>query len=274
MEKLIEGLKELGFNGYEAKTYISLLKKFPATGYEVSKIANIPQSRAYDTLKILVQKQVVTEAGSKPVLYTPVKPSELTKRIKQKINMNIDYLNKYLPKVKNDYIEPVLTVHGGDEVQSKLTEIIKNAKKEIYIELWAQEYKMIEKELMDAYNRNVELKIVGYDRLQSPFGLMYEHPHAKKLEKYFDGRVIVAAIDDKEGMFGKISSLSANGNVDCIWTKNSNIVLLIKELVIHDMFILDIQRNLPEALIYKYGSGLKRLYDKILGTDNIYVSQL
>ena len=53
MADLVEKLKEIGFNSYEAKVYIALLKKYPATGYEVSKLANIPQSRTYDTLKVL-----------------------------------------------------------------------------------------------------------------------------------------------------------------------------------------------------------------------------
>ena len=59
MEKLIENLKELGLNTYESKVYIALLKKYPATGYEISKLANIPQSRTYDTLKVLEQKKIV-----------------------------------------------------------------------------------------------------------------------------------------------------------------------------------------------------------------------
>ena len=56
MAELIEKLKEIGLNTYEAKVYVALLKKYPATGYEVSKLANIPQSRTYDTLKVLEEK--------------------------------------------------------------------------------------------------------------------------------------------------------------------------------------------------------------------------
>ena len=44
MDEVIEKLKELGFNEYQSKVYIALLKKFPATGYEISKLANIPIS--------------------------------------------------------------------------------------------------------------------------------------------------------------------------------------------------------------------------------------
>ena len=92
MDKLIENLKEVGLNTYEAKVYLALLKKFPATGYEVSKLADIPQSRTYDTLKILTNKQIVTATTDKPVMYSPIKPKELTKRYKRKISAGSGYL--------------------------------------------------------------------------------------------------------------------------------------------------------------------------------------
>ena len=53
MDEIIERLKEIGLNEYQSKVYVALLKKYPATGYEISKLANIPQSRTYDTLKSL-----------------------------------------------------------------------------------------------------------------------------------------------------------------------------------------------------------------------------
>ena len=98
MADIVERLKEIGLNSYEAKVYIALLKKYPATGYEVSKLANIPQSRTYDTLKALEQKHIVVTTGKKPVEYTPIKPSELTKQYKRKMTSTIDFLEKIYPK--------------------------------------------------------------------------------------------------------------------------------------------------------------------------------
>ena len=85
MDEIIEKLKEIGLNEYQSKVYVALLKKFPATGYEVSKLANIPQSRTYDTLKNLETMHIVIPSNTKPVTYTPIKPKELTKRYKRKI---------------------------------------------------------------------------------------------------------------------------------------------------------------------------------------------
>ena len=93
MADLIEKLKEIGFNTYEAKVYIALLKKYPATGYEVAKLAGIPQSRTYDTLKVLEDKNIVIAANTKPITYTPIKPKQLTQKVQKKINSTINFLN-------------------------------------------------------------------------------------------------------------------------------------------------------------------------------------
>jgi len=269
MEKLIDNLKELGFNTYESKVYIALLKKYPATGYEVSKVANIPQSRTYDTLKVLEQKQVVIATNNKPAEYSPVNPKELTKRFKKKINSTIDYLEKHLPEVKEDYNEPVIPISGKDNIVERIIEAIRSAKNEIYLEIWAKDFKLFEEELLNAYDRNVEIRIVGYDNLKSNFGLIYEHPFSKNIEQLVDGRMIILTIDSSEGFIGRIHSLSSN-NVNILWTQNKDMLFLIKEFMIHDMYLLDIENNLLEEMKYTYGKGFKRLHDKILGSNNVY----
>ena len=94
MDEIIEKLKELGLNTYESKVYLALLKKYPSTGYEVSQIANVPQSRAYDTLKALEKQKIVVASNLKPITYTPIKPAELTQRFKRKVNSTLDFLDK------------------------------------------------------------------------------------------------------------------------------------------------------------------------------------
>lgn len=263
MDKIIENLKELGFNTYESKVYIALLKKYPATGYEISQIADVPQSRAYDTLKALEKEKIVVASNSKPVTYTPIKPSELTQRYKRKVNSTLEYLNKHLPDVKEDYMEPILSISGAANIREKAAEIVKNAKKEIYLEIWSQDFKFIESYLRDAYDRGVEVKIVGYDNFQSNFGLVFEHGSAKEIETSLGGRMMILAADNEEGLIANTGSQSEN--VNAIWTKNTGIVFLIKEFIVHDMYLLDVEKNLSEQMKIVYGKNLKGLRDKILG---------
>lgn len=272
MADLVEKLKEIGFNSYEAKVYIALLKKNPATGYEVAKLANIPQARTYDTLKILEQKNIIAAVNSKPVSYTPIKPKQLISGYKKKMDSTINYLEKHLPEVKEDYNEPVITVSGKQNIQNKVSEVIRNAKREIYMEVWSQDFKVFEQDLLDAYNRNVEIRIVGYDNFQSKFGLIFEHAFAKDIEMSLGGRMVIIAADDSEGIVGKISSFkNENPDTSILWTKNKGIVFIIKEFIVHDMYLIDVEENLVEQMKYIYGKGFKRLKDKVLGTNSLYM---
>lgn len=272
MADLIEKLKEIGFNSYEAKVYVALLKKHPATGYEVSKLANIPQARTYDTLKVLEEKSIVAATNTKPITYTPIKPKQLISSYQKKINSTINYLEKNLPNVKEDYNEPVVTVNGKQNIQDKVLEIIQNAKREIYLEIWSQDYKIFEQELLNAYNRNVEIRIVGYDNFTSRFGMVFEHAFAKDIEMSLGGRMIVLTVDDNEGLFGQISSFkNETTNLNVIWTKNKSIVFLMKEFIVHDMYLIDVEENLVEQMKYIYGKGFKRLKDKVLGSNATYM---
>lgn len=269
MDEVIESLKELGFNTYEAKVYLALLKKYPATGYEVSQIADVPQSRAYDTLRALEKDKIVVATNLKPVTYTPIKPTELTQRFKRKINSTLEYLDKNLPSVKDDYTEPILSIAGAANIREKIIEIIKNAKKEIYIEIWSQDFRIMEPYFLDAYNRGVEIKIVGYDNFKSNFGLIYEHGAAKEIESSLGGRMIILAADNEEGIIGNSSSTHIE-NIHVVWTKNKGVVFLIKEFIVHDMYLLDVEDNLSEQMKIVYGKNLKTLREKVLGTNSPY----
>lgn len=269
MTKLIDSLKEIGFNTYEAKVYLALLKKHPATGYEVSKLSEVPQARAYDTLNVLAQKGIVTATLEKPVRYIPIKPKELTQNYKKHINHNIDYLEKHLPEVKEEILEPIVPISNKTNMISKIIDSINSAKKSIYIELWAKDFKLFEQELLNAYNRNVEIRIISFEKIHTNFGLVYEHPFAKRIETSINGRLVALVTDDNEAIYGKLAS-NNNASTNIFHTKNSEIVFLVKEFITHDMMLLDIQSNFPKELMYTYGNGMKHLHDKIYGANNIY----
>lgn len=264
MDEIITKLKEIGLNEYQSKVYVALLKKYPATGYEISKIANIPQSRTYDTLKSLESLHIAISSGTNPVTYTPIKPKELTKRYKRKIDSAIDFLDKKLPDVKEEtYTEPILTVSGKTKILEKAIELIQSAKKNVYISIFAQDFKHLEQYLLDAYNRGLDVKIVKYDNFICNFGRTFVHLGIPLLEHYKIGKFIFLTVDNDEGLFG-ITDNQKNENPEVTWTKNPEIVFLIKAFMVHDMYLIDIGENFPEQLRYFYGAGLKKLRDKIL----------
>lgn len=257
MDMLVEKLKKFGFNSYESKVYIALLKKYPATGYEISQLANIPQSRAYDALKALEAENIVLSGKEKPQKYTPISPKELTQRLKRDTNSAIDYLEKKLPNVKENYNEPIHTICEYENALKKIKEIINNAKDSLFFELWSEDYKQLEPEIAKAYERGLDIKIVGYNDLDSIYANVYYHDHAKELERSFGSRIIYMLADNSETLFGKIQK-------QVVWSKNDEIALLVKEFIVHDMYLIDVYKNFPEQLKYFYGAGFKKLKDKVL----------
>jgi len=263
MEKLVDKLKELGFNSYEAKVYLALLKKYPATGYEIAQIADVPQSRAYDALKSLVSEGFVFSNKEKPQKYLPISPKELTRRYKRKVNSTVEYLEKNLPSVREDYNEPINTICGYDSIIEKLREVINNSKESMYCELWAEDYKQLENEIMNAYDRGVDIKIVGYDNLQTVFAQVYSHEGAKDLEYSFGSRLVFILSDNTESVWGRVEK-------QVVWTRHNDIAFLMKEFMVHDMYLLDVYQRFPEQLRYFYGAGFKKLKDKILDKKSTY----
>ena len=161
---------------------------------------------------------------------------------------------------------------GKELLGKRIKELIKNAKREIYLEIWSQDYSFFEQELLNAYNRNVEIRIVGYDNFQTRFGQVFEHAFAKDIELSLGGRMIILSIDENVGVVGKISSLNReSSDVSIIYTCNKSIVFIIKEFIVHDMYLIDVEENLVEQMKYIYGKGFKRLKDKVLGNNSTYL---
>ena len=263
MDDLLQHLKEFGFNTYESKVYLSLLKHHPATGYEVSKESGVPQARAYDTLKVLENKRIVVATGTKPVTYLPINPEELLKNCEKSYKASLNYLRENLPSLSSDFIEPVINIRGENAIEDCIRGIIQKAKKEIFIEIWNEDFIKFENDLKDAYKRGVDVKIVGYNNIKADFGLVYQHALGESIENSLGGRWVVLTIDNEEGVAGTISSVDKTPDIVC--TKNSGLVLIMKEVVVHDMFLLDVESTVGDALNKVYGKNLVALRDKILG---------
>src|SRR5690606_29367618 len=139
MDTMIEKLKSMGFNTYEAKVYLALLKQHPATGYEISKDSGVPQARAYDTLKALETNNVVVAVGGKPVTYIPVTPEELLDRWERDFKGSISYLRESLPRMGDEAVEPVINLRGDESIFKQALEMINAAERTIFLELWKED---------------------------------------------------------------------------------------------------------------------------------------
>lgn len=265
MDDLVAKLKDLGFNTYEAKVYLALLKHHPATGYEISKESGVPQARAYDTLKALENNKVVVAIGDKPTTYMPITPSELLDRWERSFKGSINYLREALPSMSGDMVEPVINIRGEESIFTHARDMIDNAKKTLFLELWKEDADRLSESLQAAVQRGVDLKIVGYDHLEFGFTEVYQHGLARTIENSLGGRWLILSADEKEGIVGNIPQ--GDRAPQAVYTRNPGIVLIIKELIVHDIFLLDVENNLQDQMEKVYGKNLMKLRQKILGDE-------
>ena len=273
MDELIEKLKALGFNSYEAKVYLALLKRHPATGYEVSKASGVPQARAYDTLKALEANRFVVGLGGKPATYSPISPEELLDRWERSFKGTVSHLREALPSLTDSSVDPMTNLHGEEPIFDHIRSTIQHTKQSLYLELWDEDAKHLQSELDAAAKRNVDIRIVSYGDVAVDKALIYPHGHQKEIVQALGGRWIVLTSDDEEGLlasfpeqseaFGR--SLKQVQQAHGVYTRNPGLVVMMKMLVVHDMFVLDIESNLRDEMKAVYGEGLLKLREKILG---------
>lgn len=262
-DNLIDKLKELGFNTYEAKVYLALLKQHPATGYEVSKESGVPQARAYDTLKALESANAVVAIGGKPVTYMPIRPDELLDRWEKSFQGSIDFLRQALPSIADETVEPVINMRGQESIFKYALDMINSAKRSIFMEFWKDDASVLHAALLAAKDRGVDVRLVGYDYCELEGLDVYQHGLACSIEQSLGGRWMILSVDDKEGLVGTVSQMDRPPQA--VVTRNPGIVLVIKELIVHDIFLLDIESNLQPELEKLYGKDMLRLRRKILG---------
>ncbi len=89
-EEAMDALKNIGLNLYERKLYAALLARGSATVGELSDMANVPRSRAYDVLESLAEKGFVVIQNTKPMRYVVVPPREAVERAKKKMREDLE----------------------------------------------------------------------------------------------------------------------------------------------------------------------------------------
>lgn len=274
LEELVGKLRQLGFNGNEAKVYLSLLSQHPATGYEVSQSSGVPQAKVYEILRSLETNQVVVAMGQKPATYVPISPEELLDRCERSFRNNVSHLREVLPAMSDGTVDPVINLRGDASLYRHALDMIGHATSTIYLEVWRQDMPHLKVALEAARARGVAVRIVGYGGVECEAAMVYRHGSGELIEASLGGRWIILAVDEAEGMVATVSSGNMSETETArpsprqshgVYTRNTGLVLIIQMLVVHDLFILDMENELGPELTARYGPGMLKLRQKILG---------
>jgi len=132
--RILVDLQKVGFSGHEARIYIALLEKHPATAYEVGKAAGLPHANVYRSLDTLVKKGAAQPVTLNPKRYVAVKPDVLLSAISKSTTSLCEDLTKDLSHwSKVEEIEHVWSLHGEQNTHSTIETMIAGAREYIWI---------------------------------------------------------------------------------------------------------------------------------------------
>jgi len=102
--KVMDALRGLGLNLYERRLWVALLARGTSTAGELSEIANVPRSRAYDVLQSLADKGFLIVQTAKPIRYVAIPPVEALERAKKKLEENLEETMQRITELKESHI--------------------------------------------------------------------------------------------------------------------------------------------------------------------------
>jgi len=260
-ENVLEILKNLHFTEYEAKAYLTLLEESPLTGYAVAKNSGVPRSRIYEVLDSLaIRGDILVSPGNTPQ-YTPVPAKDLIKSRRMKAEENFERAEKSLAEFERSAKdrENIWNITGCHDILEKVKACIASAKKRILLEVWKEEYEELELELKEASKRGVHVTIIAYGEILSDFAHVYLHYMGHDITEEYGGRWIVFSGDDSEVVAG-IVSLGKDSRA--AWTMHVGLVMPITEVMIHDLYLMEIMAKHKELLEESFGKNLVQLRRK------------
>ena len=251
---LVNKLTEFGFTQNESKAYLTLLKRHPSSGYEVSQYSGVPRSAIYDILHKLELGGIVYAEGKKPVQYIPISPDQLTTNLASRFEHNINELKEGLNELNQPLKrESTWNLKGYSAMIDQARSMIDNAKESVFISLWAREYAELRMQISHSKKRNLDVSCFSFTRLQDTDDHIFSYNINEEQLRNIWRRQMVLVVDKKSAILGGAEMTREN---QCICTDNSAIVDTCLNYLILDYTLFSSRKNIDvEKEIKKMMTG-------------------
>jgi len=245
--KVLDTLKGIGLNLYERKLWVALLARGTSTAGELSEIANVPRSRAYDVLQSLADKGFVVVQPAKPIKYVAVEPKEALERAKKKLEENftetIERINgfqkspvmKELTTIFSQGLKLVVpeditgSLKGKYSVLQQMDTMFRGANKTINIVTTPDGLKELHSNHLDALKKakergvNIKIATTGSEKTSDAIktlGGLADIRSIDSKEAAIAGRFTV--VDGKQFVFGLTDSKVHSTQDMAVWSKSQH----------------------------------------------------
>ncbi|MDE2369267.1 MAG: TrmB family transcriptional regulator [Burkholderiales bacterium] len=266
-----EALQQLGFTGYEAKVYLSLLREFPATAYEISKRAGLPRANVYNALATLEKKLAVQPVNENPVRYVPVEPRQLLDRIQRETANRCDSLAEQLIATKAvEATEFVWTLSGNAHIHAKMDDLIEQAKVHVWIKAAHHLLRPHIEPLRQAARRGARILIILFgspaDLVEYDFGgqvKVYLHESSGAAVGLSDWLVTMTR-DFEEAMTATTGPKGYG-----VFTRSRPVVNMAESLIRHEIYVAEIFAHFGKQLESRFGPALYSLRHQYLPAEQV-----
>ena len=253
---IITKLQQIGFSEYEAKTYIALLKDYPATGYQISKNSGVPRSMVYEVLSRLHSRGAVLETfEGRATYYRPLPPDVLLNQHQSEIQNLLSSLRPALTEVfDNQNDSRVWSIVGLQAIFAYCKQMLQAVDSEVYVVLNDQSLSSLNQPLEQLIKRNIIPNILATGSQKVLFGnVMYHPPLESEIQGLTD--TLLVLIDNKEVLVANISN-----EPRATITTNANLILIAKQFVWMEFFTQRIYSQIGEELLAKLNPQDKEIF--------------
>ena len=235
MNDIILKLEQLGFSSYEAKAYYALIRKYPANGYEISKIGKIPSAKIYETLNRLKMKGAIIASDTETGKYYPVPSEILLAKLKQEFTSMIKNLETQLKQTEPlPDIDLTLNFSGYETFIEKALSVINNTNKSLLVSIWPNEDVLLNDAMAKAKKRGATViaGVFGNSSIESNYYVNLETCGISSQVRL--GKRLNIVIGDSKELV--ICEVDENGEATGVWTTTPSIILVAKEYIKHDIW--------------------------------------
>jgi HTH-type transcriptional regulator, sugar sensing transcriptional regulator len=257
---LLGRLREIGFGEYEAKLYVALVKRHPATGYELARSSGVPSSKVYEVLARLQDKDLVFVAdGGRAKRYIPADPDEFVDRYARRVTRALAGLREDLQAIGDeDTVGYIWNLRGRDALLERAATLLARAERTALISGWDEELAVLADAIAAAHRRGVRVAVIDYGTLTFEASAVYPHPIKDTIAGEKGGRGLSLCTDGRIGMVGLVRG---NGDASGAWSSNDGFVGAVEDYLKHDIYVQKIVGRFDDALVKAYGARYARLRD-------------
>lgn len=256
---LLAKLGAIGFTEYEAKTYLALLREYPATGYQISKQAGVPRSMVYEALGRLRSRGAVLETHEgRASLYRPLAPGLLLDQHEREHQRLIAHLREGLTGIYVQRAEDrVWSISRRRSVLSYASQMIRQAQAELYLVLDDADLDVLRGEVVSSAERGVEINALLTGEAGLPCGRVARHaPLESELQELTDTMMVVA--DGQEALIARTDT-ETKATITC----NANLVLIARQFIWMELFAQRIHARLGADLLARLEPNDRAIFESL-----------